>query len=222
MSDETPRPPATPEFGAVTPDGPGLDYSSGDCERVTKLSVGRFDNNVYVVRCTGTRDAVIVDGSAGPERLAPELEGYSARAVLITHNHPDHLVNLARLVEALSIPVYAHPDDAPGIALPTMPVADGDEITVGNLTLRALHTPGHTRGSVCYLLGQRLFSGDALFPGGPGATGGDAARFAQAMGSLDTKIFPLPDGTRVSPGHGLDTTIGRERPHVETWRKRGW
>ena len=103
-----------------------------------------------------------------------------------------------------------------------MLLKEGDRITFGTLTLEVLHTPGHSPGSIC-LVSQSycVFSGDTLFPGGPGNTGGDRAAFRQVMRSLD-RLFDLPDETRVLPGHGLDTTIGRERPYVEVWRARGW
>jgi glyoxylase-like metal-dependent hydrolase (beta-lactamase superfamily II) len=216
----TPHPPATPEFGAVRPDGPSLHYPSADCERITKFSVGALDNNVYIVRCTGTGEAAVIDGSAGPERVLPELEGFRAVAVLITHNHRDHTRRLKDLVDALKVPVYAHPADAPLVPVPTESLVDDAELRVGNLTLRALHTPGHTPGATSLLLRAHLFSGDALFPGGPGATPGPMA-FQQAIKSV-ARIFELPDETRVSPGHGLDTTIGRERPYLDVWKKRGW
>jgi glyoxylase-like metal-dependent hydrolase (beta-lactamase superfamily II) len=216
----TPHPPATAEFGAVKPDGPPHHYPSADCERITKFSVGALDNNVYVIRCTGSGEAVIIDGSAGPERVLQELEGFRPVAIVITHNHRDHTRRLKDLVDALKVPVFAHPADAPLIPVPTEALEDGTEIRVGTLMLRALHTPGHTPGATSLLLGAHLFSGDALFPGGPGATPGPLA-FQQAIRSVE-RLFALPDETRVSPGHGLDTTVGRERPYLEAWKKRGW
>jgi glyoxylase-like metal-dependent hydrolase (beta-lactamase superfamily II) len=85
-----------------------------------------------------------------------------------------------------------------------------------------IHTPGHTPGGICLLANGHLVSGDTLFPGGPGNTWGDADRFAEIMSALESKLFTLPDETRVYPGHGDDTTIGTERPHLGEWRARGW
>lgn len=218
-SQETPRPPATPEFGAVTPDGPTHIYPMTSCMRVKKFSVGRFDNNVYVIECTGQNEALVVDASAPPERLQPELEGLRVVGIVITHRHGDHTTHLRALREALAVPVYAHPaDEIPGAE----PLEDGAVLTVGEIDVRALHTPGHTPGSICLLARGHLFSGDALFPGGPGNTENDPDRFAAAMRSVDRLFAELDDATHVSPGHGLDTTIGRERRYVEAWRARGW
>jgi glyoxylase-like metal-dependent hydrolase (beta-lactamase superfamily II) len=102
-------------------------------------------------------------------------------------------------------------------------VADEDVITVGDLRLHALHTPGHTPGSVCFTLEgwPILFSGDTLFPGGPGATQSPSA-FAEIIRSLDNRLLPLPEDMLVLPGHGLDTTIGTERPHLGEWAERGY
>jgi glyoxylase-like metal-dependent hydrolase (beta-lactamase superfamily II) len=216
-SQETPRPPATPEFGAVTPDGPSHVYPSGGGARVTKLSFGRFDNNVYVIRSGD--EAIVIDGSAGPDRIAPELDGARAVAIVLTHDHPDHTQNLAALRDALGCPVYANPADRWPVE--TVPLNDGDVVRAGDAELRALHTPGHTPGSTSLLTGSFLFSGDALFPGGPGDTGGDAARFARAMDSVE-RLLELDEDVRVCPGHGLDTTVGRERPYAQAWRARGW
>jgi len=214
---ETPRPPATGEFGAVEPGGPAHVYPFGDGVRVTKFSVGAFDNNIYIVSSGG--EAVLVDGAAEPERILREVEGLTVIAIVQTHNHPDHVQALPRLVEVLGAPVRGHPEDRLPVA--SEPLDDGDIIPVGDAELGVLHTPGHTPGSVCLTGGGFLFSGDTLFPGGPGNTSGNADAFGQIMVSLD-RLFALPDATHVCPGHGIDTTIGRERPYVETWRRRGW
>ena len=216
-TDETPRPPETPEFGAVTPGGPTHRYPSVDDLEVRKFSVGPYDNNVYVVASGG--DAVIVDGANDAERILDEVAGLRVSAIVQTHGHFDHVQALAALVERLDVPVYAHGGDR--MPVPARHLGEGDTLTIGEMTLRVLHTPGHTPGSLCFLTGPFLFAGDTLFPGGPGATDGDTSRFAQVMSSLG-RLFALPDDTRVCPGHGLDTFIGRERPHVETWRRRGW
>jgi glyoxylase-like metal-dependent hydrolase (beta-lactamase superfamily II) len=216
-TDETPHPPATPEFGHVTPEGPAHEYPPSGSLRVKKISVGPFDNNVYIV--SSGSDAIIVDGAASPDRILAEVSGLRVGAIVQTHGHPDHIQALPALVSALGCPVYAHPGDAMGVS--TKPAGDGDVVSAGAVRLEAMHTPGHTPGSICYVAEEFLFSGDTLFPGGPGATDGDARRFAQVMASLD-RLFALWDSTRVCPGHGLDTTIGRERPYVPVWRKRGW
>lgn len=218
---ETPRPPATAEFGAVEPGGPAHAYAPDGCMRVTKRSVGGFDNNVYVIHCTGTNAALIVDGAAEPERLLHDVDGLEVVGIVETHGHPDHVQALPRLVEALGCPVYAHPGDASRMPVATVALSDGSVLRVGEIEVGVLHTPGHTPGSICLRARGFLFSGDTLFPGGPGATGGNPARFAEVMGSLD-RLFALPDDTRVCPGHGIDTFIGREGPYVETWRARGW
>jgi glyoxylase-like metal-dependent hydrolase (beta-lactamase superfamily II) len=102
------------------------------------------------------------------------------------------------------------------------PIADGDVFRFGEHELRAIHTPGHTPGSVCFVIGEHLFSGDTLFPGGPGNTANPYASFPTIIESIRTKLFPLPDEMQVLPGHGKPTTIGRERPHLDEWIARGW
>ena len=214
---ETPHPPATAEFGYVVAGGPAHMYPPAGPVRVEKFSVGDWDNNVYVIECGG--QGLIVDGAADHERILAEVQGLEVVGIVQTHNHQDHTGALRPLVDALGVPVYANPDDE--MPVPAVPIDDMGVLLVGGQELRAFHTPGHTAGSNCYLIGDHLFTGDTLFPGGPGATGHDPDRFATIMTSLD-RLFELPDETRVSPGHGLDTTIGRERSYVDVWRSRGW
>jgi glyoxylase-like metal-dependent hydrolase (beta-lactamase superfamily II) len=213
----TPRPPETAEFGLVTVGGPVHDYPPEGLLRIRKVAVGPYENDVYALISGG--EALIVDGADEPDRIVDLVDGLTVKGIVQTHNHTDHVQALAALVESLGVPVYAHADDPPPVAFTE--IGEGDALTVGDVTVRALHTPGHTPGSVCYMAGSSLFSGDTLFPAGPGKTA-DAGRFAEIMATLDRLFAELPDGTRVCPGHGIDTTIGRERPYVETWRARGW
>jgi glyoxylase-like metal-dependent hydrolase (beta-lactamase superfamily II) len=190
---------------------------------ITKISVGRMDNNVYVI-AVGDRAFVVDGGSAELDAVLSTVGGRTIEGVLQTHNHGDHTTTLKEFVETTSAPVFAHPDDK----LPVRAIAlkDGGEAKIGDLSLKVLHTPGHTPGGVCFLLQvdgeSHLFAGDTLFPGGPGNTSGDEKRFAQIMKVLEEKLFTLPDETHVYPGHGSDTTIGTERPNLEEWRARGW
>lgn len=216
-ADETPRPPETPEFGAVTPGGPTHEYPPADGLLVRKFSVGPYDNNVYVLASGG--DALIVDGANDSDRILREVAHLRVVGIVQTHGHFDHVQALAALVERLDVPVYAHGGDR--MPVRTEHLGEGDTIDVGTTSVTVMHTPGHTPGSLSFRAGTFLFSGDTLFPGGPGATDGDATRFAQVMSSLG-RLFTLPDETRVCPGHGVDSSIGRERPYVETWRRRGW
>jgi glyoxylase-like metal-dependent hydrolase (beta-lactamase superfamily II) len=237
--DATPHPPATPEFGAVSPGGPTHTYSdevSG--VHVKKFAVGPYDNNVYVIASDG--EAILVDGAAEPERILAELKGLEVVSIVETHGHPDHVQALPELVDALGVTVFAHPGDR--WPVPIQPLAGGEVLVAGRARVRAIHTPGHTPGSTTYALlandegpdpigtvaegdpgGEpvQLFTGDTLFPGGPGNTGNGTAAFERIMRSLD-ELFGFADDVRVSPGHGLDTTLGRERPYLEVWRRRGW
>jgi glyoxylase-like metal-dependent hydrolase (beta-lactamase superfamily II) len=190
---------------------------------IVKLSVGRMDNNVYMV---GVDDeAFVVDaGSNEADAVLAELGDRKLTAVLQTHNHGDHVAVLQDVVKATGAPVLAHPEDS--LPVQAQPLSDGDTVELKGLTFKVLHTPGHTPGGVCFLLEEagesHLFAGDTLFPGGPGNTFGNPQNFKTIMRSLDEKLFVLPDETHVYPGHGADTTIGDERPHLEEWRARGW
>ena len=192
--------------------------------RVTKLALGPYNNNVYIVADPQTGDSVVIDASHDAAQIAAATAGTTPRAILLTHGDHDHIDALDDLKGRLGVPVSIHPADAYRLAAPPDALlADGQTIAVGQGTLRVIHTPGHTAGSVCFLLDDgTLIAGDTLFPGGPGATRGDKDRFAQIIASITEQLFVLPDATPVRPGHGADTTIGTERPHLQEWIDRGW
>jgi glyoxylase-like metal-dependent hydrolase (beta-lactamase superfamily II) len=191
---------------------------------VTKISVGPMDNNVYLLAVGD--EALLVDGSNEASEILSELGPRKLRTIVQTHGHGDHIMALPELVEATGAVVLCHPDDQSMMPVATEALADGQTVSIGPVTLEVRHTPGHTAGSVslvCEADGQtHLFSGDTLFPGGPGGTFGDTKAFETIMRSLEEKLFVLPDPTGVYPGHGDDTTIGTERPSIEEWRGRGW
>jgi len=140
--------------------------------KVFKTSCGPYDNNAYLIVCPQTDHSIIIDAPMWPQELLDEAKNTVVKAVLITHNHKDHLAGLKEIVDATGAPVQAHGEDAAALPIPPSSlVNDGDTITVGTITLKVIHTPGHTPGSVCYLVGNHLFSGDTLFPGGPGRSG---------------------------------------------------
>jgi glyoxylase-like metal-dependent hydrolase (beta-lactamase superfamily II) len=190
---------------------------------VTKLTLGPYDNNVYVVACERTGESVVIDASFDAAQIAAATAGTTVRAILLTHGDGDHIDALADLQARLGVPVAIHPADAARLATPPdFLLNEGESVTVGDGSLRIIHTPGHTPGCVCFHFEDTLIAGDTLFPGGPGATRGDKERFAQIIDSIRDKLFPLPDDTLVRPGHGADTTIGTERPHLQEWIERGW
>ncbi len=199
---------------------------------VTKLAVGPMDNNAYLLRCTQTGDLVLIDAANEAGRLLELIGDGPLTRIVTTHRHWDHWQALAEVQAATGAPVAAHPDDAGELPVKaTILVRHGDTIPVGDAEVSVIHLRGHTPGSIAlyYDAGGRLagaphlFTGDSLFPGGPGNTENDPARFGQLMDDLEERVFGvLADGTWVYPGHGKDTTLGAERPHVPQWRARGW
>jgi len=185
--------------------------------------VGPFENNVFIVRCTSSGEAVLVDAANEHELLLEVARAANVRRVLTTHGHWDHIQAVTAMRDA-GIDVAVAPDDAADLPGYDLLIHDEDVQEVGDLRLRAIHTPGHTPGSVCFLIEGEpvLLSGDTLFPGGPGNTKLAKADFPTIIRSIDERLFPLPADTIVMPGHGLDTTIGTEQPHLQEWIDRGW
>ncbi|MCP3975085.1 MAG: MBL fold metallo-hydrolase [bacterium] len=188
---------------------------------VDKIVTGPLDNNVYLIVSVDSNDSVIVDAASNAAQIIDMAEGTDVGAVLTTHGHWDHVGATAQVATTLAVPASIGPEDLAISKLDDATALDEGPLVIGGLTLEIIATPGHTQGSRCIKVGNLLFTGDTLFPGGPGATQ-NAGHFAQIMNSLDTKLFTLADATRILPGHGLDTTIGAERGSVEDWRSRGW
>ncbi|MSQ11136.1 MAG: MBL fold metallo-hydrolase [Dehalococcoidia bacterium] len=175
--------------------------------RIHKVVASSFNNNAYVVVCRATGESVVIDAPEDADKVLAETRGTRVRAILITHRHPDHTAGFTRLKAATKAAGAIGPADAE--ALPGTPdfyLMDSDIVPVGHLALRVIHTPGHTPGAACLLIGRHLFSGDTLFPGGPGNTVSPAA-LRQSIASITAKLHVLPDDTAVYPGHGADTTI---------------
>jgi glyoxylase-like metal-dependent hydrolase (beta-lactamase superfamily II) len=191
--------------------------------RVEKLVVGPYENNVFVVRSKGTGDAVIIDAANEHELLLEVSRATGVRRVLTTHGHFDHIQAVTQMRDA-GIDVGIAAEDAKMLPSYDFTIPDDDIIEVGDLRLRTIHTPGHTPGSTSFLLEGHplLFTGDTLFPGGPGNTKFPGASFEQIIQSIDRRLFTLPADLLVLPGHGLDTTLGTERPHLQEWVDRGW
>jgi glyoxylase-like metal-dependent hydrolase (beta-lactamase superfamily II) len=187
-----------------------------------------LENNVWLVG-DDERCVVIDPGHDGRAIVKSIPVGRKVTAVVSTHGHQDHINAVAQVCDATRAPSYLHPADRvlwdrlyP--VTPDKDLADGDVITVGDVDLHVIHTPGHTPGSCCLYAPapQVLFSGDTLFPGGPGATGRELSDFDTIIDSIRTKLFTLPEETVVLPGHGDATLIGAESPHLTEWVERGW
>lgn len=196
---------------------------------VSKLAVGPYDNNCYLLRCTRTGQQLLIDAAAEPERLLELAGDDGLTTVVTTHAHKDHWQGLAEVLEATDATSVAHAVDAQDIeARVDVTVAEGDTVRVGDVELEVIHLVGHTPGSIVLLYDDpegppHLFTGDCLFPGGVGGTWDDPQRFASLLGGVSSKLFDrLPDETWVYPGHGKDTTLGAERPHLPEWEARGW
>ncbi len=199
-----------------------MHYEDAKAE-IHKVVVGPVDNNVFVLRCKRTGDAVLLDAANEHERLLELCQRLGVRTVLETHGHWDHIQAVPAVRDA-GYEVGVTAADAEMLDAYDYLLTDESVDEVGDLRLHTVHTPGHTPGSICFRLEDApvLFSGDTLFPGGPGNTSFEGGDFEQIIGSIDGRLFTLPPETLVLPGHGDDTTIGTERPHLDEWIDRGW
>jgi glyoxylase-like metal-dependent hydrolase (beta-lactamase superfamily II) len=219
--------------GSVAP-GDEPEVRSLSALTITKVAVDpEMSNNCYLLRCNETDEQVLVDAAADPETLLPLVGDAGLTTVVTTHQHWDHHRALSEVVSATGAVTVAGEPDADAITEQTgvpmsMRVSDGDTIAVGSCSLEVIRLTGHTPGSIALLYDDpdghpHLFTGDSLFPGGVGNTFGDSDAFSQLVEDVSTKLFDrLPDETWFYPGHGDDSTIGAERPHLEEWRERGW
>jgi glyoxylase-like metal-dependent hydrolase (beta-lactamase superfamily II) len=211
--------------GAVTVGGPAQVRQLQGLS-ITKVAVGSFDNNAYLLRCTSTGSQLLIDAAAEAPRLLELCQG-RLDAVVTTHQHQDHWGALAEVVASTGAPVAIGEPDADGITVAVADrLLDGSTVRVGDSVLQVRRLTGHTPGGVALVHhdpdGVHVFTGDSLFPGGVGRTT-SPEEFATLLAEVTEKLFDeLPDETWVYPGHGADTTLGAQRPHLGEWRARGW
>ena len=188
--------------------------------QIERLGLGPWPSNAYIVVCLKTRDSLLVDAPAEAGKIMDRLEDTNPKYILLTHNHIDHVGALDELRSKLGVPLAAHALEAGNLSSPPeILLNNGDTISLGNLSLDVLHTPGHTPGSLCFKAGRYLLSGDTIFPGGPGRTRSpDALR--QIIKSITERIFVLPDDTPVYPGHGDATVLKKEKEEFAAFSSR--
>ena len=213
--------------GEVEVGGPADVQDAGDLE-ITKIAVGPMSNNAYLLRCTLTGEKVLIDAADEADRLLAAIGDGTLARVVTTHRHGDHWQALEAVVEATGAETVAGENDADEIPVPTgQRVGTGARVRVGSCELEVIEVVGHTPGSIVLAYDDpdgivHLFTGDSLFPGGVGKTW-SPEDFTTLIGEVETKIFDrFPDDTRFYPGHGNDSTLGVERPHLAEWRERGW
>lgn len=200
-------------------------HHEDDGAEIHRVVVGPLSTNVHVLRCKSTGEGVLIDAADDAPQLVRMCRRLGVGRVLQTHGHHDHVAAVPG-VRAAGLPVGIAPADARMLRAgdADFALADGEVIEVGDLRLRTVHTPGHTPGSTCFVLEGHLvlFAGDTLFPGGPGATRPPYGDFPAIIRSISERLFTLDAATVVMPGHGADTTIGTEAPHLDEWVARGW
>ena len=189
--------------------------------KIKRLILGSFSTNAYIVTCLKTGESILIDAPAQAEVIEKELNDTNLRYLLLTHNHMDHIGAL-REFQSKDFQLAAHPLDSDGLPYPVdIMLEDGDLVNFGNICVEVLHTPGHTRGSLCFKIDKVLLAGDTIFDGGPGRTGSPEA-FRQIILALEKKIFILPDDTRIFPGHGEPTFIKKEKEEYKIFASRSY
>ena len=216
--------------GHVEPGGAAIRRDL-DALSITKISVGPMNNNAYLLVCRASNEALLIDAADEPDRIADLVGADDSRPELnhlvTTHRHHDHWQALGAVAGMFQTRQIAHPLDGPELPIPMDElVSHGDTVRFGEIELEVVHLRGHTPGSIALVYRgsdhPHIFTGDSLFPGGPGKTDGPP-EFGSLMDDLEERVFgTLPDETWVYPGHGDDTTLGAERPSIPEWRARGW
>jgi glyoxylase-like metal-dependent hydrolase (beta-lactamase superfamily II) len=216
--------------GAVQPDGPA-DVRELDALTIRKLAVSTMHNNVYLLTCRTTGTQLLIDAADEPDRIMELIEsgGTGLETIVTTHQHWDHVRALPQIIERTGARTVAGVDDADALPAPVdVRVAQGDTVTVGEVALDVIHLRGHTPGGIALAYEDpaghtHLFTGDSLFPGGVGGTNHEGQSFAQLIEDVTTRVFDVyGDDTWFYPGHGDDSTLGAQRPHLPEWRARGW
>jgi glyoxylase-like metal-dependent hydrolase (beta-lactamase superfamily II) len=188
--------------------------------KIKKLKIAPYGTNCYIVACPTTGKGIIIDTPGAAARILRESKEVHIRFIIITHTHFDHLGAFAALRKTLGVPAVVHSAEAAKLPFPADSLLDGGEtINFGTLSLAVLYTPGHSPGSICLYSPGHLFSGDTLFPGGPGNTP-NSRSFKQITQSITQKLFALPDNTKVYPGHGPGTTLGQEKQNYASFASR--
>ena len=191
-----------------------------DTITIHKIQCGPYGNNAYLLVCPETNRSIIIDTPPDPGALIAAAKETDVQAILITHNHWDHIEGLDEVTSAIGAPVGIGADDADGLPnAPQIVIHDADEITAGTLTLTAIFTPGHTPGSTCFSFGPHLFTGDTLFPNGPGRSGSPDA-LKQLIGSITDRLFVLDGIDNFYPGHGDDGKLATEKGKYEVFASR--
>lgn len=216
--------------GDVTPGGP-TDVRQLPDLTIRKISVSEMHNNVYLLTCAVTGAQLLIDAAYDADRIGALVAEGTGRldALVTTHQHWDHTRALEEVVAATGARTYAGADDADALPVaPDVRLAHGDSVSFGDITLEVIHLRGHTAGSVALAYADpdgvtHIFTGDSLFPGGVGNTKNEGQSFDSLYADVTTRIFAeFDDDTWIYPGHGADTTLGAERPHLAEWRERGW
>ncbi len=188
--------------------------------RIQKLTLGPYETNAYIVVCKITGESLVVDAPAGPSEIIACLKDTQPEYILLTHDHFDHTGVMTSLRSRLHVPLSTH--EASSYQLKNPPeifLKDGDSLRLGSLKIEVLHTPGHTPGSLCFLVGKCLLAGDTIFPGGPGHTD-SPDDFRQILDSITSRIFTLPDDTVILPGHGDGTTVAKAKSEYAVFASR--
>ena len=199
-----------------------LHFKDSELE-IHKVVVGPMDNNVFVLRCRQSGEGLLIDAANEHELLLDLCKNLNVQQVIETHGHWDHIQAVPQVRDA-GYSVHITQADAHMLDSYDEILEDDCVISVGRIKLETVLTPGHTPGSMCFKVSDKpiLFSGDTLFPGGPGATQFEGGDFEKIIESIDKRLFILDKETVVLPGHGENTTIGDERPHLDEWVDRGW
>ena len=191
-----------------------------DVLQIDKLELGSFGTNAYIIVCRKTGSSLLIDAPAEAGIIRDKLKGTNSKYILLTHDHLDHIGALVELRSGLKIPLAAAALDTGNLLTPPeILLKNSDTISLGNLKLEVLHTPGHTPGSLCFRVGRYLISGDTLFHGGPGKTG-SPADFKQIIKSITEKILLSPDDTQVYPGHGDATVLKQAKDEFAVFSSR--